>query len=281
MDVLPGNLRGDYAATAADGTVPQHHAAIPAGDHATWRELVRRQRPLWQRHAARPWREGFATLDCEGGIPDFAATSAKLRAMTGWSLVGVPGLIEEGLFFDHLAARRFPVTVWIRRPEEMDYLEEPDIFHDFAGHVPALTEPAFADFLQAYGALGAHAREIGALRPLARLYWHMVEFGLIAERDPLGGSAACNLRAYGAGILSSATETVYSVTSETPRRLRFDPRRVLRSDYRIDDLQPTYFVIREFSELFATVRDLPAMLAWARDAETIQPGAADAADQPF
>ncbi len=274
MDGLPSNLRGDYAATAADGTVPQHHAAIPEQDHATWRELVRRQRPLWQRHAARPWREGLARLDCEGGIPDFAAASAKLRAMTGWSLVGVPGLIEEGLFFDHLAARRFPVTVWIRRPEEMDYLEEPDIFHDFAGHVPALTEPAFADFLQAYGALGAHARQIGALKPLARLYWHMVEFGLIEERE--GG-----LRAYGAGILSSATETVYSVASDTPRRLRFDPLRVLRSEYRIDDLQPTYFVIRDFSELFATVRDLPALLAWACDAAPIPPGAADAADEPF
>jgi phenylalanine-4-hydroxylase len=267
-------LRGAIEATAADGTVPQRHAAIPPRDHETWRELVRRQRPLWQRHAARPWREGLARLDCEGGIPDFAATSQRLRAMTGWSLVGVPGLIEEGLFFDHLAARRFPVTVWIRRPEEMDYLEEPDIFHDFAGHVPALTEPAFAGFLQAYGALGAHARRIGALKPLARLYWHMVEFGLIEE---VGGG----LRAYGAGILSSATETVYSVTSPLPRRLRFEPRRVLRSDYRIDDLQPTYFAIRDFSELFATVAALPDLLAWARDAEPIPPGASDPADQPI
>lgn len=272
MDGLPATLRGDYARTAADGTVPQRHHAIPEQDHATWRELVRRQRPLWQRHAARAWREGLARLDCEDAIPDFAVTSEKLRALTGWSLVGVPGLIEEGLFFDHLAARRFPVTVWIRRPDEMDYLEEPDIFHDFAGHVPALTEPAFADFLQAYGALGAHARAAGALKPLARLYWHMVEFGLIEEQPG-------ERRAYGAGILSSATETVHALTGDTPRRLRFDPMRVLRSDYRIDDLQPTYFVIRDFSELFATVRDLPTLLAWARDAEPIPPGDADPADR--
>lgn len=272
MDGLPA-LRGDYAAAAPDGTVPQHHALVPPEDHATWRALFRRQSPLWERHAARAYRDGIARLDCEDGVPDFAATSERLRAATGWSLVGVPGLIPEGLFFDHLAARRFPVTVWIRRPEEMDYLEEPDIFHDFAGHVPLLTEPAFADFLQAYGELGAHAQRIGALKPLARLYWHMVEFGLIEEQ---GG-----LRAYGAGILSSSAETVYSVTSDTPLRLRFDPRRVLRSDYRIDDLQPTYFAIRDYAELFATVRDLPALLDWARDAEPIPPGATDPADQPI
>jgi len=269
----PHALRGDYAAAAPDGTVPQRHARIPARDHATWRELMRRQAPLWERHAARAFRVGLATLGCEGGVPDFAVASARLQGATGWSLVGVPGLIPEGAFFAHLAARRFPVTVWIRTPEELDYLEEPDIFHDFAGHVPLLLEPAFADFLQAYGALGAEAEALGALRPLARLYWHMVEFGLIEED---GG-----LRAYGAGILSSAAETAHSITSAAPRRLRYDPRRVLRSDYRIDDLQPTYFVIRGHAELFETMRGLPALLECARDAAPIAPGAADPADMPF
>lgn len=266
------HLRGDYAAAAPDGTVPQHHAAIPAEDHATWRALHARQSALFPRHAARAWREGLARLDCADGVPDLAAASRAL-APTGWSLVGVPGLLPDATFFAHLAARRFPVTIWMRRPEEMDYLEEPDIFHDFLGHVPLLTNPAFADFLAGYGRLGEFARENGALRPLARLYWHMVEFGLIRE--------AAGLRAYGAGILSSATETVYSTTSSAPRRLRFAPGRVLRSDYRIDDLQPTYFVIDDYAELFRLLDGLPAMLCAARDAPAIAPGAADGQDQPI
>jgi phenylalanine-4-hydroxylase len=269
MDGMP-DLRGP--GPAADHSVPQNHAAIAEADHATWRRLISRQAKLLPDHAARTYREGLARLDCAQGIPDLARASERLRD-TGWRLVGVPGLIPEDAFFAHLAARRFPVTVWIRRPEELDYLEEPDIFHDFAGHVPLLTNRPFADFLQAYGALGAWAERIGALKPLARLYWHMVEFGLIEE--------AGGLRAYGAGILSSAAETVFSTTSSTPRRLCFEPRRVLRSDYQIDALQPTYFVIRDPAELFAVARALPDLLAEARDAPAIPPGAGDPTDLPF
>jgi len=268
---LPATLRGDYSAAAADFTVPQ--GSYTEAEHATWRTLFARQATLLPCHAARAYRDGLARLDCASGIPDFAQASRQLRGITGWSLVPVPGLIPDAAFFAHLAARRFPVTVWIRRPEELDYLVEPDVFHDFVGHVPLLTEPAFADFLQAYGELGEVASGLGAVKQLARLYWHMVEFGLIEEED--------GLRAYGAGILSSATETVYATTSPKPRRLHFDPARVLRSEYFIDDLQPTYFVIRGYHELFAPMRGLPALLATARDAAPIPPGAADAADTPF
>jgi phenylalanine-4-hydroxylase len=270
---IPQGLRGDYAASRADFTLPQHHASYTDDDHATWRTLYTRQSALLPAHAAAAFRDGLHALDCAGGVPDLAAASRTLRALNGWTLVAVPGLIPDDVFFGHLAARRFPVTVWIRRPEELDYVVEPDIFHDFFGHVPLLAQRDFAEFLAAYGRLGEHAARVGALKPLARLYWHMVEFGLIRESGAL--------RAYGAGILSSSAETVFSTTSAEPRRLRFDIGRVLRSDYVIDRLQPTYFVIEDYTELFACVARVPALLEVARDAEPIPPGAADPADQPI
>ncbi|MCS6853803.1 MAG: phenylalanine 4-monooxygenase [Elioraea sp.] len=269
---LPAGLRGPYDKAAPDGTLAQDLAAYAAEDHATWRRLYARQAALLPDHAASAFREGLARLDCASGVPDFAIASRVLCRATGWSLVACPGLLPDALFFSHLAARRFPVTVWIRRPEEFDYVVEPDVFHDFFGHVPLLTEPRFAAFLEAYGRLGERAAAMGALKPLARLYWHMVEFGLIRE--------AGGLRAYGAGILSSPAETVHATTSATPLRLRFDLARVLRSDYFIDDLQPTYFVIADYAELFACIEALPGLLAWARDAPPIPPGGRDPADRP-
>jgi phenylalanine-4-hydroxylase len=269
---LPPGLRGDYARARADFTLDQRWDRYAPADHATWRRLYHRQSALLPRHAARAFRDGLARLPFADGIPEFGRASALLRAATGWSLVAVPGLIPDGAFFDHLAARRFPVTDWIRRPEELDYVVEPDVFHDAFGHVPLLTQPDFAAFLEAYGRMGEQAARIGALKPLARLYWHMVEFGLIRE--------AGALRAYGAGILSSAAETVHATEAEGPRRLRFDPWRVLRSDYVIDAMQPTYFVIDAYEALFACMARLPALLPRARDAEPIPPGGADPADIP-
>src|SRR4051794_20407125 len=244
---LPANLRGDYASARADYTLPQRWADYTEAEHATWRTLYARQAALLPRHAAAAYREGLAQLDFAEGIPDFALTSSRLRAATGWTLVAVPGLIPDADFFNHLAARHFPVTRWIRKPEELDYVVEPDVFHDAFGHVPLLTQPDFADFLEAYGQLGDRAARIGALKPLARLYWHMVEFGLIRE----GGA----IRAYGAGILSSSAETLHATEGSAARRLRFDVRRVLRSDYCIDHLQPTYFVIDDYAALFGAMRD--------------------------
>ena len=271
IEGLPAGLRGDYAGRDAGFTMAQPDYA-PA-DHATWRSLHARQAALLPRHAAAAFRTGLDRLPFAAGIPDFARCSALLRAATGWVLVAVPGLIPDEAFFGHLAARRFPVTGWIRRPEEMDYIVEPDVFHDAFGHVPLLTQPDFAEFLQAYGAMGETASRLGALKPLARLYWHMVEFGLIRE----GGA----IRAYGAGILSSVTETRHAIEGDAPRRLRFDPRRVLRSDYWIDRLQPTYFGIDDYAELFAIMPALPGLLAEARDAAPIPPGAAAPGDQPL
>jgi phenylalanine-4-hydroxylase len=269
---LPPNLRGDYSSVREDFTLLQRQEAIPEADHATWRTLYARQSALLPRHAARTYRESLARLDVANGVPDFDAASRQLRARTGFSLVAVPGLIPDGAFFEHLAARRFPVTVWIRRPEELDYIVEPDVFHDFFGHVPLLGEPVFADFLEAYGRLGEQAARIGALKPLARLYWFMVEFGLIREDGAI--------KAYGAGILSSSAETIASTTSPAPRRVRFDIARVLRSDYEIDKLQPTYFVVEDYAELFACIARVPTLIDAARDAEPIPPGAADPSDIP-
>lgn len=269
---LRAGLRGDYSSTRDDYTLAQRHADYGAADHATWRTLHARQSALLPRHAARAYRDSLARLDCGDGVPDFDRASAWLRGETGWSLVAVPGLIPDGAFFDHLAARRFPVTVWIRRPEELDYIVEPDIFHDFFGHVPLLANPDFARFMEAYGRLGHQAARMGALTQLARFYWFMVEFGLIREDG--------EMRAYGAGILSSSAETVFSTTSPEPRRLRFDIGRVLRSDYDISRIQPTYFVIDDYAELFACVDRVPALLDAARAAPAIPVGAADPADIP-
>jgi len=240
----PGRLRGDYSKAAADYTVAQDWSAYGADEHALWALLYRRQIQLIEAYAAPEVLSGVQALGATGsGIPRFEDANEILAAMTGWRIVAVPGLIPDEDFFDHLAQRRFPVTVWLRRPEEIDYLVEPDVFHDFFGHVPLLTNPVFARFMQAYGEAGAKAlARPGGLRMLARLYWYMVEFGLIRTQR--------GLRVYGAGILSSKGETVYSLESAQPRRWRFDLLRVMRTDYRIDAFQQTYFVLESFEQLF-------------------------------
>lgn len=238
----PG-LRGDYAQVDADWTVAQDWAAYGEADHAIWRTLYDRQIRIVRDYAAPEFLDGLARLGAADGIPRFEEASERLRRLTGWTLVAVPGLIPDAPFFAHLAARRFPVTVWIRRPDELDYLVEPDVFHDFFGHVPLLSDPVFADYLRSYGETGAEVLASGGrLEPLSRLYWYMVEFGLIRR----GG----DLRAYGAGMLSSAGETVFSVEDPRPLRVAFDRDRVMRTGYRIDDFQQTYFVLDDFAQLF-------------------------------
>jgi phenylalanine-4-hydroxylase len=254
------DLRGDYSGIGDDCTVPQRHDALTAADHATWRTLHARQSELFPAHAAIAYREGVARLDCAEGVPDLQRASEHL-ASTGWRLVAVPGLIPEEAFFAHLAARRFPVTHWLRRPEEMDYLQEPDIFHDFLGHVPLLTNPDFAAFLEGYGRMGAFAARHGAVRMLARLYWHMVEFGLIAEAD--------GVRAYGAGILSSAKETVWATRTRracaSTRRGSF--ARSTRSTTCSRSLHD-----RGYRRAVRHAEALPGLLLAARDAPAIAPG---------
>jgi phenylalanine-4-hydroxylase len=239
----PVELRGDYSRAAADYTVEQRWDEYTEEDHDIWRTLYARQSSLIERYAAPEFIAGARSLGSSSDrIPRIEDTNRILAAATGWQIVTVPGLIPEEHFFAHLAHRRFPVTVWIRRRDELDYLVEPDIFHDFFGHVPLLTNPVFARFMEAYGAAGPKAIASGGLKMLARLYWYMVEFGLI--RTPAG------LRVYGSGILSSKGETVYSIESDKPHRIGFDLERVMRTDYLIDAFQQTYFVLDSFDQLF-------------------------------
>jgi phenylalanine-4-hydroxylase len=176
-------------------------------------------------------------------IPDFRRLSDILMKRTGWQVVAVPGLVPDEVFFEHLANRRFPAGHFIRKPHELDYLEEPDVFHDVFGHVPMLMQPAIGDYIQAYGVGGLRAKELGVLDKLARVYWYTIEFGLVQQKD--------GLRIYGAGIASSATESVFALDDPSPNRIRFDLERVMRTRYRIDDFQETYFVIEELDELLS------------------------------
>jgi phenylalanine-4-hydroxylase len=237
------NLRGDYSHAGGDYVVPQEWSAYTADEHALWRRLYARQMALVPGYACDEYLAGLARLDAADGIPRFDAASAKLSQATRWTLVGVPGLIPDLVFFAHLANRRFPVTTWLRTPAEFDYIVEPDVFHDFFGHVPLLLDPVYADYMQAYGEGGLKAAQLGSLKYLARLYWYTVEFGL--TMTPHG------LRIYGAGILSSGGEVVHSLESPAPRRVRFDLERLLRTEYNIDRYQDTYFVIDGFAQLIA------------------------------
>lgn len=245
MNIAPlENLRGDYAGMAPDWTVPQHADLYSDEDQAVWRLLVQRQRALAERFACREFLDGLDVIGLGDTIPDFEAVNARLEPLTGWRIVGVPGLIPDAAFYDHLAHRRFPVTVWIRKREELDYLVEPDLFHDFFGHVPLLSNPVFADYMQEYGKRGVEAGPNVHL--LARLYWFTVEFGLIRTEQ--------GLKAYGAGILSSAAEVKHAIEGKNVERLPFEAAKVMHRPYEIDKLQNTYFVLDDFRQLFEATR---------------------------
>jgi phenylalanine-4-hydroxylase len=233
-----------HAQQNLDFTVPQDWGAYTAAEHATWDKLFARQTAMLPGRAAQAFLDGVDVLRMSRpGIPDFAELSARLRGLTGWSVVAVPGLVPDEVFFRHLANRTFVAGRFIRRPEQIDYLQEPDVFHDVFGHVPLLANPVFADYMQAYGEGGLRSVQFGALDRLARLYWYTVEFGLIRE--------AGGLRLYGAGIVSSYGESVFALEDDSPNRLGFDLRRVMRTHYRIDDYQRSYFVIDSFDALLS------------------------------
>ena len=250
--------RGDYGRARSDYSCEQNHAQYTAADHETYRRLYTRQLQQLPGLACDEFIHAVQQLGEPAQIPRFDAISERLLRATGWQVVGVPGLIPEEAFFALLAERRFPVTDWIRQPEEFDYVVEPDIFHDLFGHVPLLFNRTFADYMQAYGAGGLKASRLDACELLARLYWYTVEFGLI--NTPKG------LRAYGAGILSSAGELQHSVRSGEPRRVAFELQRLMRSRYRIDTYQAGYFVIDSFQQLFdATAPDFEPVYRAVRE----------------
>ena len=233
----------------ADWTIDQGWERYSQAEHDVWITLYERQTAMLPRRACDAFLRGLDALDLHrSGIPDFTRINEELQRLTGWSVVAVPGLVPDDVFFDHLANRRFPAGQFIRKPDELDYLQEPDIFHDVFGHVPMLTDPVFADYMQAYGQGGQRALELGRLANLARLYWYTVEFGLM--QTPEG------LRIYGAGIVSSRAESIFALDDPCPNRIGFDLERVMRTPYRIDDFQQAYFVIDSIQTLQAvTLQD--------------------------
>jgi phenylalanine-4-hydroxylase len=229
---------------AADYTIDQDWSAYTEAEHDRWNRLFERMAGLLPGRACSEFLAGLDRLSLgRAGVPDLEKLSERLEAISGWRVVAVPSLVPDHVFFDHLANRRFPAGAFLRTEAEFDYIEEPDIFHDVFGHVPLLTNRPYAEFMQAYGQGGHRALEMGALPALARLYWYTIEFGLIRE--------AGGLRLFGAGIMSSPKETVFALEDASPNRIGFDLERVMRTEYRIDDFQQTYFVIEDFESLLA------------------------------
>lgn len=230
-----------------DWTIDQGWHSYTAEEHGVWRTLYARQTALLPGRACAAFVDGMRRLPIgPDQIPDFRRVNDILSRQTGWTIVAVPGLVPDDIFFDHLAHRRFPAGQFIRKLHELDYLEEPDIFHDVFGHVPMLMHPAIADYMQAYGEGGLRAQSLGALPNLARVYWYTIEFGLIEEAE--------GLRIYGSGIVSSYAESVFALNDPSPNRIRFDLDRVLRTRYRIDDFQESYFVVDSLDALLDLAR---------------------------
>lgn len=255
---------------AADWTVPQHWDELTDEDHWVWDTLFARQKTLLHDKVISAFEEGLEVLNLSRpGVPNFDELNAKLGERTGWQVVAVPSLIPDAVFFEHLANRRFPAGNFMRPPKQMDYLEEPDVFHDVFGHVPLLAQPAVADFMAELGNLGLKALEIGEVERIARLYWYTIEVGLAREDG--------RTKIYGAGIASSFGETHYSLESPRPHRLKFDLKRVLRTRYRPDDFQKSYFVIDRFEDVLNIVRenDFAALCAELEGLSDIDPKNAD------
>jgi phenylalanine-4-hydroxylase len=244
-----------------------------ADEHAVWKTLFERQTKLLPGRACDEFVQGMRALPIDADqIPDFRRLSQVLMRHTGWQVVAVPGLVPDEVFFDHLANRRFPAGQFVRKRNQLDYLEEPDVFHDVFGHVPMLMNPVIADYIQAYGVGGLRAQKLGVLPNLARVYWYTVEFGLVTQSD--------GLRIYGSGIVSSHTETIFALEDPSPNRIRFDLERVMRARYRIDDFQETYFVLGDLAELLELARiDFAPRYERVKRQPDLEPGEVLASDE--
>ena len=254
-------LRGDYSRCRSDFTVAQEYDYSDE-QQAVWRTLCERQTTLTKRLAHKSYLAGVAELGLLERIPDFDKVSARLNKLTGWTIVAVPGLIPAGPFFEHLANRRFPVTNWLRSRDELDYIVEPDMFHDFFGHVPILTQPAFADFMQLYGDKAAQAFELGGGDMMTRLYWYTAEYGLMQ-------GAGEPLKAFGAGLMSSFTELQFAIEDPSAHHVPFDIETVMRTGYEIDKFQRAYFVLPAFETLRQSLEtaDISAIIGrWKKTA---------------
>lgn len=261
---------------ADDWTVPQDWQRFSDADHERWAEMVSFQTHALQGLASHAFLDGIEKVGLDkGGIPNFNTFNPQFRDVTGWEVVPVAGVIPNEPFFKMLSERRFPVANFLRSGGAKDYNDEPDMFHDVYGHLPMFADPTFAEFMVAYGRAGLRAERIGMSDWLGRLYLHTVEFGLVREGE--------ELRAYGAGLLSSHAETVHAQTSDKPRRLRFDLPRLMRTQWLFDTFQPTYFVIDSFDALLEEMETTSLRQVYdnVRDLPLIPIGAADPSDEPY
>lgn len=259
-------MRGDYSVCKPDFTVEQDYAAYGSDEQHVWQQLAERQLVMANRFAHPAYLNGLADIRIGSRIPDLEEVSHDLAKLTGWRIVAVPGLIPAKAFFDHLAARRFPVTNWLRTADEIDYVVEPDMFHDFFGHVPILSQPMFADFMQLYGERALDAIDLGGDEMITRLYWYTAEYGLIQEQgEPL--------RAFGAGLMSSGGELPYAMTDPTARKRPMDVETIMRTGYEIDKFQRVYFVMPSFQALLTGFEriDLAGLIARYRDDPPLDP----------
>jgi phenylalanine-4-hydroxylase len=235
-----------------------------SAENGTWNTLITRQTEIVKTRAAAEFLEGLGRINfSRDRVPQHTEINARLRDYTGWEVEVVPALIPAKEFFTLLANKKFPAASFIRIPEELDYIQEPDIFHEFYGHVPLLTFPDYANYMEEFGkiALSISPKD---RRRLFRLFWFTIEFGLLRDGD--------GVRAYGGGMLSSIHETVWSVEAPEPRRVAFDPLKALRTPYRIDIPQPLYYVLDHFSDLYKILdRDLVALLEESKELGDFEP----------
>jgi phenylalanine-4-hydroxylase len=231
----------------------QDYASYTPDDQHVWQLLYDRQMSLLPKLASRAYLDGIKAIGfTRNQIPNYTETNQLLSGITGWRIEVVKGLIPNKAFFELLLTKRFPASTWLRKLEQLDYLEEPDMFHDTFGHIPMLTNPDFCNFLKGLSAIALRFldSELG-VEMIARLYWYTVEFGLIQDAD--------GLRIYGAGILSSSGESVYSL-SEKPEKVPFDIAQIIHRPYIKDKFQERYFVIQSYKELFDSLPELEKVL---------------------
>lgn len=258
--------KGQSQTPSDDYTIDQRWENYTQENHQIWQTLFNNLKHVLPNRACNEFVDGINGLGVVADhIPDFRRLNDVLEKATGWQIVAVPGLVPDDIFFEHLANKRFPSTCFIRTPEQLNYIQEPDIFHDIFGHVPLLMNPIFANYMEQYGKGGLKALKLNSLKNLARLYWYTVEFGLINTDD--------GLRIYGSGIVSSKGEVIYSLEDKTPNRVEFDLIRIMRTNYRIDDYQEIYFVINSFEELFdATLADFTKYYEELKQLDDLMPG---------
>lgn len=249
----------DYVPARPDWLIDQNWSSYSDEEHHTWSILFDRMTKTLNQRSCSLFMEGVQKLKFDPHrIPNFVDLSERLKPYTGFEVVAVPGLIPDEVFFDHLANRRFPAGCVIRKPNELDFQEYPDVFHDIFGHVPLLMFPEMADFMEACGKAAIAAHKKGILDFVARLYWYIVEVGLVREN----GKTVC----FGAAINSSVKELDFALDDPSPNRIAFDLERVMLSDFWIYDLQNTYFVLDSVNQLQQIARTdfdaiIPKLLA--------------------